>query len=252
MSDFYGELADDYDVLTGTAKRAGAARRFVGELHRRTGFTSALDAACGTGVFTRPLAEFANSVWGADLSREMLRRAERESGGAPVDIGWIEAPMQKLSGRLDHPVDLILCMGNSIPHLLTREDLATTIRGFATLLNPGGTLVMHQLNYDRVLARRERLVGVTRSDDDSFARFYDFQGERVVFNVIATHWEEGRAESTWHSTPLRPHRCAEILAILEQSGFQSPDLYADLAFSPYDRAESDLLIVQATKASGKT
>lgn len=245
---FYDQLAADYDGLTHTSKRSAAARDFVRELHRRAPFFSALDAACGTGVFTRPLAEFATRVRGADLSPEMLRLAENESQDAATNIQWIEAPMQELPEVLESPFDLIMCMGNSLPHLLTRADLHKTIRGFAQLLTANGTLVLHQLNYDRLLARGERLVGATRSENASYVRFYDFQGEQIIFNVIATQWlDNGKTRSQWHSTALRPHRTAELTDALKTAGFESLESYGDLTFSPYDPAESDLLVLQATR-----
>ena len=245
---FYDQLAADYDGLTHTSKRSAVACDFVRELHVRAPFSSALDAACGTGIFTRPLAEFAPRVCGADLSAEMLRQAEYESRDIAADIQWTEAPMQDLPEVLDDPFDLILCMGNSLPHLLTRAELQKTIRGFAQLLTTHGTLVLHQLNYDRLLARGERLVGATRSENTSYVRFYDLQGEQIIFNVIATQWfDDGKSQSQWHSTALRPHRTAELIDALQNAGFDPVEPYGDLAFSPYDPAESNLLVLQATR-----
>lgn len=245
---FYDQLAADYDGLTHASKRTAAARNFVRELHRRAPFSSALDAACGTGVFTRPLAEFASRVCGADLSAEMLRRAEHESPHTATNIQWLEAPMQNLPEALDTPFECILCMGNSLPHLLTRADLHKALQGFAHLLTADGSLVLHQLNYDRLLAGGERLVGATRSENTTYVRFYDFQGERIIFNVVATQWfENDKNHTQWHSTTLRPHRTAELIEILQNVGFKTIESYGDLSFSPYAPAESDLLVLRATR-----
>ncbi|MFW6367202.1 MAG: class I SAM-dependent methyltransferase, partial [bacterium] len=119
---FYDQLAADYDGLTHTSKRNAVARGFVSELHRRAPFSSALDAACGTGVFTRALAEFASRACGADISSEMLHRAKQESRHTADTIQWLEAPMQNLPEILDTPFECILCMGNSLPHLITRAE----------------------------------------------------------------------------------------------------------------------------------
>lgn len=246
-STFYDGLAGQYETLTQTTVREKAVREVVAELHRRTGFRSALDAACGTGLFTFALAEFAHPVYGADISGAMLEQARGARANRGHDVDWIHAPMQELADTVATPVDIILCMGNSLPHVLTLDDVRKTLAGFADLLNSGGTVLLHQINFDRVFLRAERLVGATWSEGVSFVRFYDLMGERVRFNVVETRWEGQPPATHWHCTDLRGHRHAELVAALQSTDFSDIRCWGDLSFAPFDRRESELLVLEAKK-----
>ena len=60
------------------------------------------------------------------------------------------------------------------------------------------------LNYARVLARGERIVGVNRAAGREYVRFYDFLPGRVQFNILQIAWHGDRCEHRLSSTMLRP------------------------------------------------
>ena len=245
---FYNALAEEYDELTGAAGRAQAAERFAEELTRRYAVTSAVDAACGTGLFARALARRGVKVTGADISVEMIRRGREHPECAGLDIEWIEAPMQDLAERLPQAsADAVLCLGNSLPHLLTDDDLRRTLRGFFELLKPGGVALVHLLNYNRVLAHRERLVGVTRAGDREYVRFYDFLDGLVRFNALSIRWRGEEADTQWRATELRPYRVEELTAEMTEAGFANIERFARPIFDAFDPEESDTVMVVGKK-----
>ena len=248
--DFYDNIADNYAELTGIAGRRTPAERFVKELTRRFDITSAVDAACGTGLFAIELGRCGVEVVGSDISHGMLKFAPANAADARIDTNlcsWLEAPMQELASRLEGPRDAVLCMGNSIPHLLTDDDLNRTIAGFATLLKPGGVLAVHLLNYARVLSEGERIVGVTRTGSKEFVRFYDFDRDSVAFNILEIQWDdEGRCSHKLLTTPLRPYLHSELIDALTTAGFKAIETFGDLKFNPFDPHTSDTLLLTAT------
>ena len=195
--DFYDDIADSYGQLTGASDRQGPAGRFARELTRRFNIASAVDAACGTGLFAIELARCGVEVVGSDISPGMLKSAPSNAASATVDANlcsWVQAPMQELSQRISGARDAVVCMGNSIPHLLTDDDLNRTLAGFATLLTPSGVLAIHLLNYSRVLSQGERIVGINRAGSKEFVRFYDFGHDSIAFNILEIQWDDdGRA-----------------------------------------------------------
>jgi len=249
--DFYDALADDYEALTAESDRRPAAGRFVQELTGRFHIESAVDAACGTGLYALELAKLGVRVVAADISSGMLKSAARSAvaGGIGDEVcTWVRAPMQELSSRVSGDKDAVVCMGNSIPHLLNDVDLKSTVEGFAALLKPFGVAVIHLLNYARVLAARERIVGVTRSGPKQYVRFYDFRDELIDFNVLDIEWRDGgRCSHKLITTPLRPYQSGDLIDALAAGGFENIRAFGDLQFNEFDAEASDTLLLAATK-----
>jgi demethylmenaquinone methyltransferase/2-methoxy-6-polyprenyl-1,4-benzoquinol methylase len=91
---YYDERAPDYGDATvpdrtsgpGGLLREDIARELVAEINP-TG--DVLELACGTGIFTRPLARHARSVTALDGSPRMVERNRRI--GAPPNVGFVVA-----------------------------------------------------------------------------------------------------------------------------------------------------------------
>ena len=241
--DFYDQIAADYDRIVEQGDRAEDARRFVARLAERHALTSTVDVACGTGLYAQALADHGAAVVAADISEPMLQQARLAVDNPRVR--WVCAPMQSLAGHVAGGVDAVLCMGNSLPHLLTDNDLAATLAGFHSMLTPGGIAVVQLLNYQRLLAAGERIVGVTRSGDSQYVRFYDFLTNRVQFNILGMHWSGSQCEHHLHQTPLRPYLAADLGPALIAADFVNVEAFGGLDLSPFQPTESDQLLLIA-------
>ena len=244
---FYDGIAGRYDDIVGGVARSDAARQFATWLIESQGAQRVLDVACGTGLHARALAERGVHVVAADASRTMLRKARDKAGDAGQYIEWLHAPMETIAQRTTGPFNAILCLGNSLPHLLTDTQLHATIRGFGALLAAGGIAVVQLLNYDRVLERQERVVGVTRSGDAEYVRFYDFLPENIRFNVLELNWREGQCRHKLHQTELRPYRAQRLCEVFTDAGFCQPELYDGWEFNEFDCSVSDGLLLVARR-----
>ena len=243
--DFYNAIAGDYETIVDAAGRAAGIKAFVGELIDRYSVRSAVDVACGTGAYTFALAAAGVKTVGADISEGMVARARLHAGQTGADIQWHVVGMQDIAEHVTEPVDAVLCMGNSLPHILSDDDLAKTASAFRKLVNPGGVAVVHLLNYDRILADAERIVGITRVEDVEYVRFYDFFHGRLRFNILEVHWDGDTATHKLHATELRPYRSAELADAFTQGGFTTVETYGSQAFDPFDAEQSDVLVLVA-------
>jgi SAM-dependent methyltransferase len=105
----------------------------------------ALDAACGTGRYTRTLAEQgARQVIGVDQSTAMLERAQE------LIPSGLEAAMQFKQGNLlDLPLDDRSCdlavVALALAHLETRQ-LNWAFAELRRVLKPGGVLLMSEMH----------------------------------------------------------------------------------------------------------
>jgi SAM-dependent methyltransferase len=246
----YNNLAEEYDQIVATGTRAKAVADFVDALLQRGTFGTVLDVACGTGLYAREFARCGLTVTGADLSAGLLEAAQNQSQTEDTMIQWREIDMRALGGvrELSAAFDLLVCMGNSIPHLQEQKDLTKTIVGFREVLRPGGLVVIHLLNYARILERRERFVGATRENERTYVRFYDFLDTGLLrFNILQLDWHQSERHGQLHSMLLRPWKPADLRKTLSENGFESIEQYAGLQFSPFREDESETVLLLARR-----
>jgi glycine/sarcosine N-methyltransferase len=246
--EFYNHIASQYDNMTGFQARLERASAFAGQLAQRLAFRSVLDVACGTGLYALAFAkQGVPKAAGCDINTAMLAMAQQRSQEVMLGVDWFPAPMQHLAEHTNDCFDLILCLGNSLPHLLDDSDLAATFAAFRQRLTPGGHVVLQNLNYDRILSRQERIVEINRSGDREFVRFYDFLPGRVQFNLLTLHWQGDQCRHDLQTTALRPYTRQELTEALHQQQFTSITDFGGLDFSPFDPASSATLMVIAEK-----
>ena len=246
-AEFYRGLAASYDGMTRFAERLPGERALLAEWRARHGFNRPLDAACGTGLHAIALAQLGLEVTGADLSPEMLAGARAHAAAEGVKIAWVEAAMEQLTGHVQGPFDALFCLGNSLPHLLDEEALATALAGFHQLLVPGGLLLLQLVNYEAVLAGQRRILALNRDGEREFIRFYDFGEPLLGFNILEIDWSQQPPRHRLQTTPLRPWRRAEVERAVETAGFGGIDIFGDLRRGEYATAKSPNLVVTAIR-----
>ncbi len=243
--DFYNSLASDYDSMTRFRDRLTTEEQTLERWRGRFRFESALDAACGTGLHAVVLARMGVVTTAADPSRAMLDVARRHAEEEGVLVTFVEADFSSLKTRLSDRFQAVLVLGNSVPHVIERNELAASLGSLAGVIAPHGILVLQLLNYERILAGRERIVGVNREGDKYFVRFYDFLEELVQFNVLVIAAEGGKISHRLTSTVLRPYRLAELVQPLDTAGLRVVDTFGDMSFSPFDPVSSPNLVIVA-------
>jgi glycine/sarcosine N-methyltransferase len=245
----YDALAVDYDRFVNWEGRLQHELPFFERLFEGQGVQSVLDAACGTGHHAIALAQRGYQVLGADLSSEMVRRARENAAAAGVDARFVVAGLGEL-GVLGEEFDAALCLGNSLPHLLSSEAVSAALADFGPVLRPGGLLALQNRNFDRVWAEQERFMKPQSHRDGAgewlFVRFYDYHAETVTFNMVRL-WRTGEGWSqSVEATELRPIFRDDLVAALAASGFGDVAFYGGYDGTAFDRAQSgDLIAVAA-------
>lgn len=248
----YDDFSADYDRFVDWPGRLAAEVPFIVRRLQRVGARRVLDAACGTGMHAVALARQGYWVAGADISPGMIEKARANAAAAGVDVRLETAGFGELHARFDTDFDAVLCLGNSLPHVLTPQALQVALADFAACLRPGGALLVQNLNYDRILARQERwMEPQARRDQDGewlFLRFYDFDPDGLLtFNVVRLHRNNGLWEQRVMSVRLWPQRHAELAVALEEAGFTDIALWGDMTGAPFDADQSSNLVAVATR-----
>jgi SAM-dependent methyltransferase len=117
-----------------------------------------LDASAGIGLDAVWLARQGFRTSACDLSPAMVVSTEACAESAGVDVDVRLADWRSLSSTFaPRSFDAILCTGNSISHL-DRQAMPVALREFATLLAPGGILLVDTHDWPQVVAAGDRLV----------------------------------------------------------------------------------------------
>jgi len=250
----YDDFAEDYDRFVNWPARLAFEMPFFREVLRQNGARTVLDVACGTGQHAIVLAREGFAVTATDLSEPMIERARANAAAAGIDVTFHTLEFGQHAAHLAGPFDAITCLGNSLPHLLTEKELRIALCDFAAILRPGGTLIIQNRNFDRVLAQQQRFMPPETHREGErewlFVRFYDWQGERLRFNVVRLRREgEGEWSARIGATWLRPWRRDEIEGLLRETGFEIAAAYGSYRQEPFDPIESSDLILSAKRST---
>jgi glycine/sarcosine N-methyltransferase len=256
----YDTFSDDYDRFVNWPARLAAEIPFIVQqldtIRNSSGRPlNVLDTACGTGMHVIALAQQGYSVAGADLSTGMIEKARSNATAAGVDIDFKVAGFGKLAEAFPNgnSFDALLCLGNSLPHLLTPGALAATLVDFAACLRSGGLVMIQNRNFDAVLVHKERwMEPQTHQEGEAewvFLRFYDFEaGGLLTFNVITLHRHAGGAWTQEAvATRLRPPLQDELVGAMQTAGFENIACYGSMSATPFDPQTSGNLVVTARK-----
>jgi ubiquinone/menaquinone biosynthesis C-methylase UbiE len=130
LAEYYDALNDWKDYRAEADRLEAIARRFG-----RSGRTTWLDVACGTGRHLEFLRRGHPAV-GLDGSRAMLRVARRRLPGVQLLVGDMR------TFRLRRRFDVVSCLFSAIGHLGTLRDVRSAFANFARHLNPGGVALV--------------------------------------------------------------------------------------------------------------
>jgi SAM-dependent methyltransferase len=246
---FYESISAYYDHLFPVdpqAVRFLAARARAG--------CRVLDLACGTGGHAAALARLGHPVTGLDLDAAMIGRARDKAvkaGGATGNVAGAGSldfrvmDMREAGRRLEPGFGLVYCIGNSLVHLESEQAIGAVLADCRGLLEPGGSLVVQILNYDRIVSQHvvELPTLVSEEPPLKFVRRYDYAaGDRVVaFRTQLTVGEPGGERTVANSVPLWILGRQELERLIRAAGLRGLEVYGGFGGEPL--AEDSLPLV---------
>lgn len=254
-SDSYAGLS--YRDLIDWPRRLARESPFLERELARAPDRSALDVGCGTGEHARHLASLGYRVVGVDRSPAMLEKAREKED--PPQLTFVEGDFVRLEDSLRDRFGGAVCLGNSLPHLETEEDLRAAFRGIASRLLAGGVFIGQALNYERIFSQQIRHLplNILPSADGTivFLRLMDLEpGGFVRFCPSVLRWRPDRnppvemIES--RLVRLRGWREPEVSSALRSAGFEEIRLFGDMTGGAFDAASSGDLVFVARRGRG--
>ncbi|MCC5810179.1 MAG: class I SAM-dependent methyltransferase [Ectothiorhodospiraceae bacterium] len=144
---------------------------------------TAVDLGAGFGMHTIPLARAGYKVLALDTSSHLLDELRRHSAGLDVQVE--QHDMLHFAGHLSSKADLILCMGDTLPHLQTMDEVNLLLQRIAESLSPTGRFVATFRDYTRLPSGASRFIPVRSDSDRIHTCFLEEESEYVVvYDVI--------------------------------------------------------------------
>ena len=266
--DFYDRQAALYEVMNDWPSRLAFELPFIQRTLEQSRAQAVLDVACGGGHHAIALARQGYAVSGADISAEMLNLAQRNAVEAGVPVHFEPSSFADLGARFHHAFDAVLCLGNSLPHVLTEADQLAALAAMHDRLRMGGVLILQNLNYDSRWKNRPRFFALNSATLDDrpvliwrMADYHDpetrvpgWTGTCPEPGLITFHiatFEQG-ASGAWQvsvkSTLQRPLFSADLQRWLAQVGFEDMATFGGMDASPFDAGSSPDLVICARRA----
>ena len=190
-----------------------------------------LDAPCGWGRLSRPLALLGAIVLGVDQSETMLATAEAQRGELPQErLRYVRHDLRK--SLPETGFDVACSVFSSFGYGTEEEDVATfrTLRG---ALRPGGRVLVETNHRDSVCAliSRGSKVSMRMPDGTLFIDEPDFD---AISGVVSLNWYwSGPGGSGEKHAKWRCYTPTQIVTLLEGAGLRFAGAYKGLSKIPY-------------------
>jgi 2-polyprenyl-3-methyl-5-hydroxy-6-metoxy-1,4-benzoquinol methylase len=154
---------------------------------------TAIDLGAGFGLHALPLARRGYSVVAIDSHMPLLRELESRKGSLPVRT--VNADLRRFRDCTATPVDVIVCMGDTLTHLPDRASVEALLREVAASLNRGGIFIAAFRDYVSAALQGDARFIAVRSDSERILTCFLEYGDATVTVHDLLHQREG---GSWH------------------------------------------------------
>jgi len=230
FDDDYVRIWSGFDVATRISGDVDGLWQLLG---LRTG-SRILDAPCGYGRLSRPLAERGARVLGVDQSETLLAHAEGERGSLEADR------LRYLHHDLRQPLpedgfDAAINVFSSLGYGSEDDDLAI-LRTLCDALRPGGVLLVETAHRDLAVVNILRGTGMSQRLPDGTLVMHEPRFDAIAGRVEGTWFWSGPSGSGQKTACIRLYSATELVALLERAGLSFRSAHKGFTPEPY-RAE---------------
>ncbi len=229
MPDFYDELAPLYHLIhkdwDASIRRQGEQLSALIETEWPKS-KKVLDVSCGIGTQAIALARHGYCVTGSDISANAIERAEHEARARGAKVLFSVCDMRQARDHHGSGFDVVISCDNSLPHLLTDDDLLVAFKEMLACLSAGGGCIVSVRDYETEERGADivKPYGVRTERGKRYLIFqvWDFDGEHYDLSFFFV--EEDLASSKVRTHVMRSRYYAisvtRLLELMRQAGFK--------------------------------
>lgn len=197
-----------------------------------------LDAPCGYGRLSRPLAERGAVVVGIDQSEALLKHAESERGKlAPERLRYMRHDLRQPlpESGFDVAMNIFSSLGYS-----TEDDDLAILRNLRSAVRPGGLVLVETMHRDLAIVNFLRGAKPSQRMADG-----TLVVEETVFDAIggcvnATWYWFGPKGSGQKSATMRVYSATEFVALMEKAGLRFRSAHKGCSPEPFKAEGPDM------------
>lgn len=162
----------------------------------------AIDLGAGFGMHSIPLARAGFDVVAIDTSSYLLEQLRGHRAGLRVKT--VQADLRDFARHVAAPADLIICMGDTLAHLQSADEIRQLFRDVALALRPGGRFQATFRDYRELPLGDQRFIPVRSDAQRIHTCFLEEAGNHVVVHdIVHERGGEGWAQRVSSYRKLR-------------------------------------------------
>lgn len=177
---------------------------------------TAVDLGAGFGLHAIPLARRGFSVLAIDTYDPLLKQLE--AGKGPLPIRTVNVNLLAFRAQVAVPVDVIVCMGDTLTHLPDGSSVESLFADVAASLNSGGLFITTFRDYVSAPLHGDARFILVRGDEERMLTCFLEYGESTVIVHDLLHQREGESwrlrVSSYPKLRLSPQWVVERLRAL--------------------------------------
>lgn len=241
LDDFYDQLSPFYHLIyadwdASVRRQASQLDSVIRELWGSR-VRTVLDAACGIGTQAIGLARLGYQVTASDISQGPLERAKQEAAKRSLTISFRRADLRTLSSTHPERFDLVIACDNSIPHLLTDDEIRLALRQMYHCAAADGGVLISVRDYDPAESTGTKVVpyGLRTEGDRRYLVFQLWEFHGPIYDLSMYFVEDrGESECTTHVMRSKYYAVpvARVVELMTEAGFKAVRRIDDRFFQP--------------------
>jgi len=171
-------------IYGGTEGKLAENRKFFLDHGLRPALSGvAMDLGAGCGFQSIPLAEAGFKVIAIDICRDLLADLKKSAGELPIET--IEDNLLNFGEHRPAKTELIVCMGDTLPHLDSLQNVDGLLKNVYQGLENNGRLVLSFRDLTLEFKDLDRFIPVRSESNLIFTCFLEYEKDHVkVHDVI--------------------------------------------------------------------
>jgi SAM-dependent methyltransferase len=248
VRDFYDELSAFYHLIfadwEASIQRQANSLDNIIKAEWGNDVATVVDVSCGIGTQAIGLANLGYNLEASDLSPKAVQRAQTETEKRHLNINYSVADMRHAFDHHAREFDVLISCDNSVPHLLSDEDILEAFKQFFCCVKPGGGCLVTLRDYDQEKRDgiRVKPYGVRIDEGVKYIVFQTWEFKDTLYD-LSMYFIRDKGSNDVQTTVMRSQYYAiSMLRIIE--------LMQAAAFTNVRQVESDFYqpVIVGTKS----
>lgn len=237
---FYAGLAPRYHLIyqdwdESIKRQGGMLDSVIREMWENV--SDVLDVSCGIGTQALGLSGCGYRVMASDLSPEEIDRAEKEADERDLPVSFSVSDMRRAFDHHQRHFDVVISCYNSVPHLLSDEDVLEALEQFHKCTRPGGGCIITIRDYENedMTKQHVKSYGIREDKGIRWILWQVWDPHPPLYDVTM-YFVEDRGGSMCKTYSYRSTYYAigipKVMELMQQAGFHDIRRLDDRFFQP--------------------